>query len=239
MRPAGRYCRAPILMSPDINRPFWPFPRHSSRGLMSGWGETWLAWVWDGSCPNSYAEAPKPSHAQTKDGGHKLDITPKTRYARPLVRRPLAGCCSPVLAFPAPYWGKALSAQSVCGVCARTTYMLFRSSQDTRPLPLNCLPSIMHMLWTHLGEARHHEGRESADEPFPVGPFAAACRPFPDGAHGVTGARIQVDFGRAVIRKADRPHLLSRLAILVVPLSLQSKLRSIALQVEQLATCQR
>ena len=28
--------RAPILMSPDINWPFWPFPRHSSRGLMSG-----------------------------------------------------------------------------------------------------------------------------------------------------------------------------------------------------------
>ena len=23
-------------MSPDINWPFWPFPRHSSRGLMSG-----------------------------------------------------------------------------------------------------------------------------------------------------------------------------------------------------------
>eukprot|EP00198_Chlamydomonas_reinhardtii_P001228 XP_001690563.1 predicted protein [Chlamydomonas reinhardtii] len=32
--PSGH--RAPILMSPDINRPFWPFPRHSSRGLMSG-----------------------------------------------------------------------------------------------------------------------------------------------------------------------------------------------------------
>ena len=28
--------RAPILMSPDIYRPFWPFPRHSSLGLMSG-----------------------------------------------------------------------------------------------------------------------------------------------------------------------------------------------------------
>ena len=27
--------RAPILMSPDINWPFWPFPRHSSWGLMS------------------------------------------------------------------------------------------------------------------------------------------------------------------------------------------------------------
>ena len=28
-------------MSPDINRPFWPFPRHSSRGLMS---EARLCW---------------------------------------------------------------------------------------------------------------------------------------------------------------------------------------------------
>ena len=29
-------CRAPILMSPDINQPVWPFPRHSFQGLMSG-----------------------------------------------------------------------------------------------------------------------------------------------------------------------------------------------------------
>ena len=33
--------RAPILMSPDINWPFWPFPRHSSRGLMSGARHCW------------------------------------------------------------------------------------------------------------------------------------------------------------------------------------------------------
>ena len=49
-------------MSPDINWPFWPFPRHSSRGLMSG---VRLRWAGFGA---GFVRI--PMEKQTKDGGH-------------------------------------------------------------------------------------------------------------------------------------------------------------------------
>ena len=44
-----------------------------SRTFLPGanvWGETLLARVLGGFCPNSYGKVPKPPCAQTKDGGH-------------------------------------------------------------------------------------------------------------------------------------------------------------------------
>ena len=70
--------RALTLMSPDINWPFWPFPRHSSGGLLSG---VRLCWPGFGAGfvripmetpPNRLVPRQKTAAIQT--------LPPKTRY---------------------------------------------------------------------------------------------------------------------------------------------------------------
>ena len=85
-------CRTPILMSPDINRPFCPFPRHSFQGLMSG---ARLCWPGFGAgFVRIPMEKPPNRHVPRQKTAATRPFLSGARHHPESKIRPLKPCCT-------------------------------------------------------------------------------------------------------------------------------------------------